>query len=332
MTPVPVVTAVHPHAGHRRGTIMRANPPRPAPRLSIIIPSFNQARYLEQTLCSVLDQAHAHAVELLIIDGGSDDHTLPLLTTYDESIAYWTTQWDAGPAEAINHALTQARGEFVTILSADDVLQPTALLDLFKHMDAHPHADWLMCDGTRIDANDRVLGDHPAEVPRSLVALLEHDTAPLPLSCSVFRRALFTMLGPMQTTRLHAFAYEWSCRLVLHGILPRVLKKQLVMLREHAGSFSAQHILATGREYIEVAEHYLSNLELPDKRRVFKSCDERRRVYALAQAQAHEHNPDRYLWEQALRRPWWLANDNYRKQLLANQPTTQRTVPARLAA
>jgi glycosyltransferase involved in cell wall biosynthesis len=308
-----------------------ADPSR-SPLLSVIIPSFNQARFLERALCSVLDQQGRADIEVLVVDGGSEDATVPLLTSYDADLAYWTTRWDAGPAEAINHALSKTTGQYVTILSADDLWQPTALDAIRKAIAAHPHADWLQFDAQRIDAYDRELGVHPCESPRSLAALLEHDTAPLPMSVSVFRRALFSMLGPLEGSLRYAWGYEWSCRLVKHGILPRIVRQTTAGLREIIEGTSARHAFVIGEEYVAVAQHYLDELELPEKRKVYIHCDERRRIYTLARAEAQLSQGHRLLWEQALRRPWWLANDDYRQKLLAGDPQAQRDVPRRLAA
>ena len=71
------------------------------PHISIIIAVFNAESYLEKTIMSVL-KLNNHEIELIIIDGGSKDHTVDIIKKYNEKIAYWVSEPDKGIYDAFN--------------------------------------------------------------------------------------------------------------------------------------------------------------------------------------------------------------------------------------
>ena len=90
-----------------------------APRLSIIVATWNAARTFERCIASIEDQTFTDW-ELLIPDGGSTDGTADLIRKHERSIAWWQSSRDGGIYDAWNQALARARGEYVCFLGADD--------------------------------------------------------------------------------------------------------------------------------------------------------------------------------------------------------------------
>ncbi|HEX7807274.1 MAG TPA: glycosyltransferase family 2 protein, partial [Thermoanaerobaculia bacterium] len=91
--------------------------------ISIIVPSFQQGRFIEETIRSIVTQDGA-THELIIIDGGSTDATLDVIRKYESRIAYWISEPDRGQADAINKGLRRATGDIVTWFGADDIYAP----------------------------------------------------------------------------------------------------------------------------------------------------------------------------------------------------------------
>ncbi len=99
---------------------------KPWPRISIITPSFNQGKFIEQTLLSVANQGYPN-VEHIVIDGGSTDETVALLQKHAAHLAFWVSEKDRGQSDAINKGFARATGEIITWLNSDDMLAPGAL-------------------------------------------------------------------------------------------------------------------------------------------------------------------------------------------------------------
>ena len=284
------------------------------PRISVIMPCLNQSNFVERALCSVLDQGYED-LELIVLDGGSTDGSVELICRYEADLAFFKTETDAGPADALNQGLARATGQIVAFLNADDLYLPGALHAAAKAF-ASPDTAWAVGQCVRIGPLDQHCGRLGAEAPPSLAAFLMHDAGVLPWPASFFRRELFTQYGGLDGELQFAFDYEWACRLLAAGLRPALVPQVLAARREYGHSRTAQNLVIKGREYVAAANRYADCLPLAQRYALWRNCDRRQRIYALAEAEVRGREARRFLAPCLLRRPWWMADDSLRHALL----------------
>jgi glycosyltransferase involved in cell wall biosynthesis len=96
------------------------------PKISVIVPSFNQGVFIEETFVSLISQQYTN-LEIIVIDGGSKDGTVSVIERYVANIAYWISEKDSGQSEAINKGFSKATGDIITWLNSDDCYEPGTL-------------------------------------------------------------------------------------------------------------------------------------------------------------------------------------------------------------
>lgn len=101
----------------------------PLPRVSIVSPSYNQGRFLEETIRSVLLQGYPD-LEYIVIDGGSSDESVEIIRKYEPWLTYWVSEKDRGQCHAINKGFEHATGEVFGWMNSDDYFYPEALHEL----------------------------------------------------------------------------------------------------------------------------------------------------------------------------------------------------------
>lgn len=103
------------------------------PKISVVIPSFNQGRYIERTILSVIGQSYPD-LEVIVVDGGSTDETVEIIKRYEKSLTYWVSEKDRGQGHAINKGFRRATGSILAWLNSDDQYLPGTLLDVARQM------------------------------------------------------------------------------------------------------------------------------------------------------------------------------------------------------
>ena len=124
-------------------------------RVSIVTPSYNQASFLEQTICSVLDSA-GPASEYFVMDGGSTDSSVEIIKKYSNRLTGCVSEKDQGQADAINKGLRKTTGEIVAWLNSDDYYLPGAIERASLAFEQNPQASLVYGDVFSVDAHNRV--------------------------------------------------------------------------------------------------------------------------------------------------------------------------------
>ena len=107
-------------------------------KFSIVIPSYNQGKFLKQCIDSILCQG-AIEIEVLVFDGGSTDNSVEILKSYGDKI-FWISQKDRGQTDAINRGLMRATGDVLAYLNSDDIYYPGAFERIAKHFQENPNS------------------------------------------------------------------------------------------------------------------------------------------------------------------------------------------------
>lgn len=127
------------------------------PLLTVIVPSFNQGRFIRETLESCLAQEW-RPLEVLVLDGGSKDETAEVLRSFRAPELRWWSEPDKGVVDAVNKGLALAAGDIITIQSSDDVFLPGALTAAVQALNASPEAGLVYGDVELIDAQSNMIG------------------------------------------------------------------------------------------------------------------------------------------------------------------------------
>lgn len=230
-------------------------------KLSIITPSFNQGRFLEQTIQSVLTQDHA-PIEHIIIDGGSTDDSLEVIRRYEKHLAYWVSEKDRGQAHAINKGLAKATGDIFAFINSDDLYLPGAFSAVVDYFRQNPACEWL-CGETILFGPGHPTKLSPTRVPKSAAhALSWAYTAPQP--GMFWKRAIVT--EGFQERWRYCFDNELYARLLIRGHKCEYLPLPLAAYRYHTESKTVAEGDLFDREFDAIAEMYQKELSGSERR------------------------------------------------------------------
>ena len=125
--------------------------------ISIVTPSYHQARYIEETIQSVLSQDYPH-IEYLIVDGGSTDETAGIIKKYEGQLAWWISEKDEGQTDAINKGFAHANGDILAWINSDDTYEPGAVTAAAQYLRDHPDVGMVYGDCNFINESGQVIG------------------------------------------------------------------------------------------------------------------------------------------------------------------------------
>jgi|GEM_PF-195430 Glycosyltransferases, probably involved in cell wall biogenesis len=193
-------------------------PPRPVatgllPKITIVTPSYNQAKFLERTILSVLNQGYPN-LEYIIIDGGSTDGSVEIIRKYEKYLAYWTSRPDRGQSHAINEGFLRATGEYVGWQNSDDLFFPGALLRLGKAASAGRPP--IVSGNLYIaDAQNRIFREiQYTPVDRGMLTVVK---ASIPNQAAIFRRDLLEKYGMLDEDKRYCMDLDLWSRLLYAG-------------------------------------------------------------------------------------------------------------------
>ena len=255
-------------AGERMSTEGKYREPAPGDGgadklISVIIPTYNRARFVAATVENVLDQVGVRT-EIVVVDDGSTDETEQVLQPYLDRIHY-VRQRNAGPAAARNRALESATGDYIAFQDSDDYFLPGALASLREALDARPELGGVQGGLVLVDEEGKTVR---VEEPWHDAPVFDVAT------CLQFKPILITalMLRKEWAERMDGFdtAFRWGedvdflIRLVATGCRIEWLRRSISCYRRHEGNMTLDAVGA-GEGVMRVLDKYYARSDVPEE-------------------------------------------------------------------
>lgn len=200
------------------------------PLVTIVTPSYNSARYLPETIASVLSQDYSR-IEYIVVDGGSTDETLALLENYRGRLRFITGK-DKGPSDAIHRGFSQAKGEILAWINADDTYLSGAVRTGVDFLEAHTEIDVVYGEGYWVDESGGRIDRYPT---------LPFDKRMLERDCFICQPASFFRASAYRRSGLDpdlglSFDYDLWIRMAKQGSRFAAIPRYLANSRIHDGA------------------------------------------------------------------------------------------------
>ncbi|MCB0107195.1 MAG: glycosyltransferase family 2 protein [Caldilineaceae bacterium] len=273
------------------------------PRVSIIMPAYNQARYIAEAIQSVLEQSYPDW-ELIIVDDGSTDDTAAIAFRFQDPRIHLHRQTNQGVSAARNVGIALSRGEYIAFLDADDRYRPERLAVHVAYLDHHPTVG--LTYGSRIEIDQHGNPVHLAKLPQQATlatVLLAFPFAPTDLTV---RRPWLDCVGAFRTGFVVNEDREWYIRLLLGGCSCK-----------NVGQFLAYRRLNTQKTFQDLPAR------LDDMQRALESGFGDARCspeFQALHAQAHCNIYRSWAYQAAIQGEQQLAHD-YFQQMLSYDPS-----------
>lgn len=230
-----------------------ASAPLVSPLVSIVLPVYNGARYLPESLASVVAQTYPHW-ELVCVDDTSTDATPDILAEWAAReprmrvIRHATNKRLPG---ALNTGFTAARGELLTWTSDDNHYRPQALERLVAQLLEEPALAFVYSDYALMDEDGRITGQVTPPAPEGLIFAKEG------LPSFLYRRSVYERVGDYASDLFLAEDYDYWLRVLASGCRMRPLHESLYEYRRHAQSLTDSH---RGRTFAAAERALLRNM------------------------------------------------------------------------
>lgn len=212
-----------------------------SPTVSVIIPAYNQAQFINQAIESVLAQTFTD-YEIIVVNDGSTDNTAQVLAAYGDHLQV-ITQANAGLSAARNSGLKVARGEFIAFLDSDDLWYSRMLATTVAYLQQNPEVDLVCGAWDLIDESGQVI--RPANKPSNFRARVRADLLRALATGNLFlvhalliRKKCFACCGNFDTTLKAVEDWDLWTRMAIHGHKADVIDVPVARYRRHRANMT----------------------------------------------------------------------------------------------
>ncbi len=245
-----------------------------APRISIVTPSYNQAKFVGETIESVLLQEGDFEIEYFVMDGGSTDGSVEIIRRHADLVASgewpvrcrgitmsWVSERDEGQAAAINTGLGRATGNILGYINSDDLYFPGAFQRVADAFAGDPAADFVYGDGDVVDATGALQWEwlsrpYNHAVMTSYHFLWNDFTNYIMQQATFWRRQVRERIGDFDPTFHFAMDAEYWIRAGASGLRLRHLPQKLGKFRMIEGTKSLSSPTVFWEDYLEIFRRY----------------------------------------------------------------------------
>lgn len=227
-------------------------------KISIITPSFNQSRFLEESILSVLNQNYSN-LEYLLIDGFSTDRSIEIIKKYQEKIKFWVSEKDNGQSQAINKGFKKATGEIIAWLNSDDILLPNTLHAVEDFFLKNPTVDLVYGDVINFDEYGIETYYHVKEF--ELCDFISRNSIHQP--SVFFKKKLLDKVGLLDETLNYCMDYDLWMRIFLNYNTFKV-NIPLAKFRIHTRSKTSSNPKGLYKEYRKILSIFFNSFKDSD--------------------------------------------------------------------
>ncbi|URA10859.1 glycosyltransferase family 2 protein [Thermospira aquatica] len=228
-------------------------------KISVVIPSYNQGRFIRQTIDSIL--AQEGDIEVFVADGGSTDETVEILKSYGQKIQ-WVSEKDKGQTDAINKGLSRVTGDIVAYINSDDFYMPGVFNKVREVFATHPGVMWVTGDALIVDEEGKEIQRGVRFYKRVLRRLpfpwILYITNPIVQPSTFWRRSLVEEIGLFRQDKHYTMDYDYWLRIIRY-YKPYILVEPLSAFRIHGLSKGGRQYEKQFQEDWETVREHCTN-------------------------------------------------------------------------
>lgn len=242
--------------------------------ITIVTPSFNQGKYIEETIRSVISQEGDFYIDYIVMDGGSTDNSVEIIKRYSDLVKSgkwdrrclgieltWVSEKDRGQTDAINKGFQRAKGEIVSWINSDDMYSHGAFEAVMEHFIKHPEDDFVFGDGDVINETGALQWEwlsrpYNLKLLKSYYFLWNDFTNYIMQQATFWRRRVFGKIGLLDESFHYAMDIEYWIRAGANGLRLAHMPVKLGKFRMITGTKSLSSATVFWPESLEIFRRY----------------------------------------------------------------------------